>query len=431
MPKNPTHLLQKIKETIEFFQLLDDRSRILIGFSTGPDSVGLLLALHRLGYRPALCYIDHGLRPVTDEIILTEEYGRRYGLRCFIEEIGEKKSTEAEMRKERYRILTRIAESEGFNRIALGHTLTDQLETIIINLTRGSSRIRPIPPIRERFIRPLIEVTRDEIIEYIEAEGLRYSRDPTNEEMCYTRNRIRKQITPILTSINPGIYQQLKRNIRFWLEEEAFFDAMAPQFDSIELDINILKDYNGVMRRRAVLKWIVSNTEIRPDSRMVTQILALIDGQSGRQVEIRDGFTVVREFDKLYLGRDEVEPFIYELGIPGEIVLRRGRIVSTIISEAPSPYSEDVAFFDLSKLSLPLMVRSWQDGDQISPFGMEGKKKVKEIWNEKKIPCHRRRAIPIIEDQKGIIWIAGVKRSNRAVVTNTTERILKITYEIE
>lgn len=429
--KIPSHILKQVRDTIDSYHLLDSNSKILIGFSTGPDSVGLLIALDKLGFRGDLCYIDHGQRPVSDEIDLTEEYAKRHDLKCYIEKIEDRARDEAGMRKERYRILNRIADYGNYNRIAVGHTLTDQLETIIINLIRGSTNVRPIPPKRGKIIRPLIETTKGEIIEFIDSEGSKYSTDPTNESLNYTRNKIRQKVVPILTSINPGIYHQLKKNIRFWLEDDEYFNSLIPKITTKDLDINILKTYNPVMRRKAIINWVINSADIQPDSRIITEISNLTGSESGKKAQVADGLTVVREFDKLHIAKDEDEQYRYQLQIPGELRIKDGRIVAQVVEERPVTFSDGEIFLDLEELDPPLFARSWHEGDQMIPFGMEGKKKVKEIWNEKKIPIHQRFTIPIITDSKTILWIAGIKRSNKAPITKKTKKILKISYEIE
>ncbi|RKX69178.1 tRNA lysidine(34) synthetase TilS [candidate division WOR-3 bacterium] len=416
-----------VRRTIESFALLQAEDRVLIGFSSGPDSVALLDLLIQLGYDLGIAYIDHGLRPVEDEISLTKQYARRFGIRYYILQIEQPSQSEEALRNQRYQLIETIARNENYHKIALGHTLNDQLETIIINLIRGSTRIRPIPPKRGRIIRPLIEIPRVEIENYLKKRRLPYSHDPSNEELMHTRNVVRKKIIPVLLSLNPGLFHHLAQNIRIWLEEDNFLDSLLPESLGKELDIKTLATYNTVMQRRAVLKWVYENTGLLPESQMVSRLLNLIHAPSGKRAPLKKNVWAIKEFDHLRL-YFPTRPFEFILPIPGRLRHQAFKIEAELTSEIPQDFPQDIAYFDLDRLDLPLRVRSWHPGDTIVPFGMRGKKKLKEIWNEARVPIQLRHRIPILVDQTDILWIAGIRRSNKARVTRRTKRILRVVY---
>ncbi|HID32739.1 MAG TPA: tRNA lysidine(34) synthetase TilS [bacterium (Candidatus Stahlbacteria)] len=421
-------MIDKVLQTIRDFELLKPGDRILIGFSAGPDSVALLSVLMELRFPTDICYVDHGLRPVQPEIKLCEEYAKRYGIRCYIERIRIEAKSEDQLRRARYGILNRISQKGGYDCIGIGHNLNDQIETIIINIIRGSTRIRPIPPKREKIIRPLIEVTKDEILRYLKGKKLTYMKDPTNELPVYTRNVIRKEVVPILLKLNPGFYKQLRDNIRIWLNDEGLLDAIIPQSGK-GLDIGKIKTYNLPMRRRIIRKWLVENTSTLPNHNTIDRVMSLTSAQSGRMVPVGRRW-VIREFDRIRF-LTKTEPYKVELTIPGMVQIGRGQIACEVITERPSRFDDDVAYFDLNQLNLPLYVRSWRSGDWIKPFGMVGKKKLKEIWNERRIPYHLRYQIPILTDKSEIIWIAGIRRGRKAPLTEKTKQILKVWHETE
>lgn len=221
-------LENKILNTIKKYNLINDNDKIVLGVSGGPDSITMLNVLNNLkntgkiNFEICVAHINHGLR---ENAILDQEYVYKYcekiGIKCFIlntniKEIAEKekRGLEETGRKIRYEFFDEILEKTNSNKIAIAHNLNDNIETIIMNIIRGSglSGLKGIEPINGKYIRPLIECERYEIEEYCENEKLNPRHDESNDENIYTRNKIRNIVIPyIKKELNPNIIETINR----------------------------------------------------------------------------------------------------------------------------------------------------------------------------------------------------------------------------
>jgi len=227
---------EKFKKTVEHYKLVESADRVLLAVSGGPDSVCLLHLFERLkrvllkDIKLYIAYIDHGLRPrdVRREKNLIVKYGDRFNIPVKIEKIKIPKRTkqgiEATARKLRYKALLKIAGLYKCNKLATGHNLNDQAETVILNLVRSRSEegitgmplIRPLDANgRVKLFRPLMKILREEIMGYIKGQNLKYSIDVTNTSEKFTRNYIRRKIMPLLKKLNPQICEHLD-NLARW-----------------------------------------------------------------------------------------------------------------------------------------------------------------------------------------------------------------------
>ena len=270
-------MLNKIKKTIEKYNLINEDDKILVGVSGGPDSMTLLIILHSLGYNLCVAHINHGLR---ENAILDEEYVVNYcknnGIPCFVKHLQLKENLngmtiEEAGRKARYDFFEETCLKEECTKIATAHKSNDNAETAIMNMIRGSglSGLKGIEPIRGKVIRPLIEISRKDIEIFCKERNINPRHDESNDETEYTRNKVRLELIPYIEkNINSNVINNINRMSKIILEEERYISSIVDEaYKNIVVEENIgknlvcnLKNFNKldiVIRKRLVLKLII------------------------------------------------------------------------------------------------------------------------------------------------------------------------------
>ncbi len=458
-------LMRTARATIEKYGMLRKGDRIVVGVSGGPDSVALLHILNSLKdiYKVRLhaAHLEHGLRedesvedmrfveglckslsiPFTSKQVKTGEIARASG-----------QSVEAAARKLRYDFFDDVLKSTKSNKIATGHNANDQAETLLLNLIRGSGMAGLVgirPAMEGRIIRPLIESMRADIEEYLTGKDIAFRVDSTNADGSFERNKVRQVLIPLLEKeFNPRIVDSMARTasifsvVNDYLRDEVdkVAEAAAVFKDGrVSLNLEALKAVPAALQHLVLYRVLRSLEE---DEQVVTFdiINAVLNvamrSKSGSRVDIGSGLVALKQYDKLLVGRDlaMVDRYDVQIAIPGSTTVEPagGTFIAEVMSERPGTgevyRSGETAYFDLAQLELPLNARSWREGDRFVPFGLSGTKKVHDIFVDEKVPVTERSKIPIICDGDGIIWIAGVRRSERARIKDDTRTILKVTF---
>ncbi|MGQ9603256.1 MAG: tRNA lysidine(34) synthetase TilS [bacterium] len=458
-------LQRKVRATIEKYGMLKKGDTVIVAVSGGADSVALLHVLNSIkdlyGVSLHAAHFEHGIRgkeSIEDmefvkslceqlKVSLTigsadvPSYARSEGL-----------SLEHASRKLRYEFLEGVMKERSAQRIATGHNANDQAETLVLNLLRGVGfvglgGIRVT--LKDKIIRPLIEVRRQEIEDYLSEKGLKFKIDRSNLETHYERNRIRHILVPLLErDFNPAIVDLLTRTATTFA---MLNDYLQDQVDNLMtvcrkeddartvIELEKFQTFPAILRMLAVYRMIRS---YEADDQVATfdSVNAVINlaerSRSGSRVEIGSGIVALKEFDNLVIGRDLAMADDYEvtLNIPGTTRIEKAEctIEIEIIKGKPADpeiyRGGDAAYFDFDKIDLPLIARNWREGDRLIPFGLGGSKKVHDIFIDEKVPVTDRSKIPVICDREGILWIAAVRRADRARITDDTETILKIIY---
>ncbi len=445
-------VLTEVQKTIKEHKMLKGVKKLLIAFSSGPDSVCLLDVLHTLYGKKLelyLVYVNHGLRPqkfLRKEENLMRKYALKYNCKCRIIPIKVKKKKiglEAAAREKRYAALMSYMRRINAQGIALGHNCDDVVETFFMNLFRGSGArgLRSIPPVRLPFIRPLINVTKTDILKFVRAKRLRYSLDETNRMLGYRRNLLRHRIVPELININPEIHDTIKRVIEILKQDDEYLEKQAKKIyrniatrgiNHISLDINKILRYNPAVRNRALMHVIkeLRGTLDGFESKHFEAIFSLKDKESGKKINLPKGIYCQREYDTLLIGiarpprqvRIPVD-FAGDLFVSGNFKVRT-RTVSRYSLKRPRPNCE---VFDFREIEPPLLIRNARAGDYIKT--KIGKKKLKKIYHEYKIPLHKRKELMMLCDKKGILWIFGFARAFRGFINKKTKKILVVNFE--
>lgn len=226
-------MLDKVKRTIEKYNMINEDDKIVVAVSGGPDSISLLDILYKLNYNICVAHINHGLR---ENAIIDQEFVKDFcqkrDIPCFIKqiklkELQEKMTLEEAGRKERYDFFFEVMQKQNCTKIATAHNSNDNAETVIMNIIRGSgvSGLKGIEPIRNNIIRPLIEITRKEIESYCMENKLNPRHDESNDEDIYTRNKVRLKVIPYIEeNINSNVVNNINRLSNIVQKEERYIE---------------------------------------------------------------------------------------------------------------------------------------------------------------------------------------------------------------
>lgn len=453
--------INKIEKTIQKYNMITPGERVLVAVSGGIDSVCLLHVLYKLKekYRIELgvAHLNHGLRG--EEAERDCEFVRRmsenYGIPFFstrrdVMELSKAKklSIEEAARILRYEFLNNIAESENYKRIALGHNADDQAETVLMHLITGTSPygLRGMDPVREgRFIRPLIEVGRDEILNFAKEEGLQWVYDSSNEDISFLRNRIRIKLLPFIKeNFNRKVVQsllQLSEQLREeneyveFITEKLFLDSlMEIKEEALILSTDYFKNLPPYVIGRVIRHAIrrIMGRVPRMSRRNYEDICEIIESASPHAyIMLPENLRIEKCYTTLIVGKgdvEEVEPYEMILDVPGRVdIMQAGCTIEAWVCKRDSvrmEFSSDRAFMDYDKLVFPLTVRNFREGDRFHPFGSPGQKKLKKFFIDLKIPRNERKRIPLVVSGGEIVWVSGFRISERVRITDNTKNVL-------
>jgi tRNA(Ile)-lysidine synthase len=468
-------LIIKIKNTLADHKMIEPGDTVLLGVSGGPDSVALLYGLlelkQELNIELAIAHLNHCARGAESDrdARFVENLGEALQIKTLIETIDvpteqgvSKNSFQETARNLRLDFFQKAMIQVGATKIALGHTSDDQVETVLMNLLRGSGLkgVGGMSPVRDAYIRPLFDCTRSEIIDFLSDRKITYCQDSSNEKMDYLRNRVRLELIPFLQKqYNPKITENLfeasgifrAENDCLEILEDKEFDRIvlkSSQSESLEMDIGYFVALPLALKRRLVRKGIQS---IKGDLRKVSffhiqEVLHLFDkAQKGKRIDLPGNLEVLCRGDRVEFKRilesgssistsDEsrVSECVRPLTIPGETQIWEAGLTlkAEIIDPVKTGFSTEQAnqaFLDFDKTGSLVMIRFFQAGDRLKPLGMNGTKKLKSIFIDEKVPREIRSSVPILTTGDNIIiWVYGTRIAHDYRVTPDTSRVLFI-----
>jgi len=452
----------KVLKTICDRNMLSSGDKVIVAFSGGVDSTALVYILNSLNRKLKIklftAHLNHKIRgkDADADASFVKKTSDKLGIPCFIEKFDvpgfarqEKLNLEDAARRIRYEFLERIAAKAGANKIALAHTADDNIETFLMRLIRGTGMkgLEGIPPVRDKIIRPMIELYRSEIEQYLSSKKITARIDKTNYDTKYLRNRVRRDLIPALESYNPKIRESLVRaidaanTIQDFIESKAkaaFKKAVSLKTnDQIKLDIKELNRTDPMLKGE-VLRLAIG--AIKKD--LVDISLVHIDDIIGQlekkraEVDLPGIYAIVNK-GTLSISAEKPKKnasrsFMRKLEIPGEIkdenagfMIEADLMDSVPLAElrAKNPYQ---AFLDYDKIAKPLIVRNRREGDAYSPLGLKGSKKLQDIFVDEKVDIDERDKIPVVEDGSRIVWVVGYRMAEEAKVTASTKKVVKL-----
>jgi tRNA(Ile)-lysidine synthase len=452
-------LIRKVAETIKRYSMISEGEHVLTALSGGPDSVCLLQILSELRneYKISLSaiYVDHRLRP--DETPFEADFCKKIcnalnipllsksiDVLTFAQKEGINKQEAA--RELRYRAFHEAADELKADKIALGHNRDDQAETVLIRLIRGSgpTGLSAIPPVRGKIIRPLIEIQRMEIEDFLDKKNIPFVVDSSNLTDRYLRNKLRHVIMPELKKINPAVSKTISRTSDIFRDEERYFDiAVAKSLmkmisrkndRSIELFIAPMEILDTVILRRVLRRAIDATKGLKGISFLhIEDIINLIrSGRSGDRIFLPNGIRVIKEYSLLKITSEEPKKLAtYAMEKPGEVRLPESSM--TLFTELIDCAETDglgdgkrIAVINADRLIFPLSIRARKRGDYFFPLGFGRRKKLQDYFVDEKIPRDEREAIPLlINGNEEIVWIVGHRIDERYKIEKNTKKILK------
>lgn len=452
--------MRTVRGTIERHAMLRTGDRVGVALSGGADSVALLHVLANLAAEYTLelvaLHLNHGIRGEEadrDEAFvrkLSESMGiplesEKISIPALREERGG--SLEDLCREERYAFFEKMARRHRLDRIALGHTLSDQAETVIMRFLRGSGLegLKGFLPVRDGiYIRPLMEVTRDEIISFLGEEDIPFVTDGSNRDETYLRNRIRGSLIPELkASYNVKLEENIGRTAEILRLEDDFIresvteiiDEWGIDTDRARLPVERLKDLHPALLWRLIKAILEAHSPLRNGIGYlhVKAVADLIDGPSpSASANLPFNLTARREYDDLVIAPDDGQSdgycFSYEVQVPGNVdIAETGSKMTFALVDMreADPRSGNPVFMDYDAISFPLFVRNLRAGDRMQPLGMEGTKKVAALLMDEKVPRAQRKSIPLLADCSSVLWVPGVRLSDRVKMTDMTEKVVK------
>lgn len=421
---------------------LDLRRKVGVALSGGADSVALLSLLTALDYRCVALHCNFHLRgdeSDSDELYV-RELTARMGVPLEVAQMdvaarrdatGE--SVEMACRELRYRWFDEMADSLDLQAVAVAHHRDDQIETFFLNLLRGSG-VRGLAAMKPRnglIIRPLLEITRCQIVEYLDGEGLSYVTDSTNACDEYKRNRLRNRVIPLLNELFPGASDAISRSISNLRKQATLLDDAVDSRRHLYVDSRKAVDLQRLMADEThpseILYEILSADGFNATT--VGDIIASA-GKSGLTFRGKN-FTYILERGKLTPQIADSQPPTAASAPPGDLPRIKVEIIPrssletlkcdkfTMLLDADALGDEPIWEF-----------RRWREGDRMAPYGMRGTRLVSDIFTDAKMPEAARRSQPVVTINGVIVWLPGLRASRHYAVTAATVSVMRLRYEI-
>ncbi|RHB38532.1 tRNA lysidine(34) synthetase TilS [Bacteroides nordii] len=416
---------KKIAQYIDNERLFPINARIIVALSGGADSVALLRILHTLGYDCEAAHCNFHLRGTEsdrDEMFVrklcktmrtplhtidfaTEQYA-----------IEKKISIEMAARELRYQWFAEIKEKTKANVIAVAHHQDDSVETVLLNLIRGTgiNGLLGIRPKNGDIVRPLLCISRKEITDYLQNAGQEYMTDSTNLQDEYTRNKIRLNLLPLMQEINPLVKEHIIDTSNYLNDVNRIYNKGIEEGKQRVIEkgniriVPLLKEPSPEALLFEILYPLGFNAA------QTKNILAMLEGQTGKQFISKDGWRVVKNRELLLIDKKEKQenpPFCL---IKEEKEYTKDFII---------PREKHIACFDTDKLIGEINLRKWQTGDIFIPFGMKGKKKVSDYLTDRKFSIIQKENQWVLCCGDKIIWIVGERTDNRFRIDEKTKKV--------
>ena len=396
---------------------------LLVLVSGGGDSVCLLDVAVRLGANVSVLHVNHGLRPEAEgDEAFVRELCERLGVPLHVERIRleEGGNLQERAREARYAVAERLTPGGGsdpppWGDYATAHTASDQAETVLYRLavSPGSRALHGMAPRRGRLVRPLLEVTREEVRDYLRARELGWRDDPSNADPRFARTRVRHRLLEALRSVGPAPERTIAETARQLREEGELLDAAVS--DALEelgggpaVSLAALREQPPALRR-LVLRRLAGDQPV-PDS-----ILEL--GEKGtKTLDLGGGLRAVAEYGTLRFtrAREEEVPDPVELTVPGRVRFGDWEVEATLAG---------VGDVSVTGLGPAATVRAWREGDRMRPAGLGGTKTLQDLFTDRKVPRALRRTLPVVEAEGEIVWVAGVAVDERFAAADQTGEV--------
>ncbi|MEZ0181848.1 MULTISPECIES: tRNA lysidine(34) synthetase TilS [Flavobacterium] len=414
--------------------------KLFLAVSGGLDSMVLLHLLKQLPYEIAVLHCNFQLRGLESfgDQTFVENYCDQNNISVFTTQFDTeafakdyKLSTQVAARELRYSWFYELLEEKNFDYILTAHHADDNLETFIINLSRGTGLdgLSGIPEQNDKIIRPLLPFSREEILKYAEENKIEWREDSSNASNKYLRNKIRHDLVPILKELNPNFLNAFQKTQSYLQESQVMVEDASIMIyqqvakeagDDIHFDLKKLKKLPNY--KSYLYQWLHEFGFLAWND-----IYDLVNGQSGKQVFSAE-FRLLKNRDILILSpisemseKEQFEINENEKEVNFPLKLKLCNVGHITID------SNRTIFVDADKIQFPLVLRKWNEGDVFHPFGMHGKsKKVSKLFKDEKLSLIEKEQTWILCSDDKIVWVVGIRQDERFRIKNTSNKILKI-----
>ncbi len=445
------NVLDAVRDSIREYGMLTGADTVICALSGGPDSVcladALLTLAPELGFKLECAHFNHLLRgaEAQRDADFTKDWCAGRGLKLYYGS-GDAAAFAAEhrmgieeaARELRYDFLDGLCGEH--TRIATAHQAEDQAETLLLNLLRGSGLkgLGGIPPVRGNYIRPLLRVGREEIMEYLRNRGLCYVEDSSNRDTAFRRNRLRHEVMPVLKELNPSFTEACGRTARLLRADEELLNELAQKEFTVEADCAVLsaaklRELPTPLSSRA-LRSAAGTFGVQPEEKHITAMLALACSEEpSAKLDLPGGLEARRQYDRLLISRQTEIEAIPErelsFGAWTEIFPQKLRVFWGETSEAGKINGKFTTyFFKKDRICGTIKVRSRREGDRLCLPGRPGKSLKKWLIQEK-VPAARRESIPVFADEIGVLAVMGLGADVRAAASPETADSVLIIME--
>ncbi len=466
---------QKVLRYIREHHLITPRQKLVVAASGGPDSVCLLHILselrEELDITLHIAHLNHRLRGKDSDAdaAYVGELARKLRVPATIEARNVKSyrsrhrlSLEEAAREVRYSFLVEVAAAVKAERVAVGHTTHDHVETILMHLIRGSGTrgLRGLLPLIQwqlsgneiTIIRPLLELTHEETVTYCRRHRLHPHADASNLSQKMFRNRIRHELLPLLRNYNPQVAEALRRtaylvadDFNFIAKESArVWDSVAHrEGDAIILNRKKLLTLPSALKRqllRATVEFVLGNLK-DIEAGHIEDMLAALEKPAGKAIDLPEGLTFTIEYDRYVLAPESFVTCPFPaletectLNVPGKTYANGWEIIASVTTPMISideinEIKDFTACFDYDKTGNVIKVRHCLVGDRFQPLGLINLKKLSTFMIDARIPRSWRGRIPIVTTPEQVIWVAGWRLDERIRVTDKTKKILHLEFK--
>lgn len=421
---------------------------IVIGVSSGPDSMTLLHLLQKNIHKSIVCaHINHNIRPNSrNEELYLKEYCKNNNIifECLKIDSWTQNNFENEARIKRYKFYEEILHKYNSHSLFLAHHGDDLIETILMKITRGSN-LEGYAGIKKysylenyTIIRPLINITKEEIIKYNKINKIKYYLDDTNNETIYTRNRFRKNILPLLKKEDPNIHLKFLKYSNTLQEyynyiEDITKEKINSSYKSNIINIDIFNQEHPFIKKNIIF-YILSNiyqnnANIIKEKNIIDIIKLTNNNKPNAKISLPKNYYAIKRYNNIYIEKKDNQKLLDNYQI---IFNKKVKINNFIIEEISDTTNDNnsVCRLNSKNIKLPLYIRNKLDGDYVEVLGLNGKKKISDIFIENKIPKDIRNSYPILVDaNNNILWIPNLKKSKYNVKKNEKYDIILTSYK--
>lgn len=443
------NLLHEFKRHNKISGLLNPAVKILVATSGGVDSIVLCDLLHKSGINFSIAHCNFQLRGVESERDeeFVKQLAKKYGKEIFIkkfetEKYAEEKklSIQVAARELRYNWFKELMNASGEDRLqytATAHHADDNIETVVMNFFRGTGLkgLVGMDVVFREILRPLLQFRKHEILEYAKDNNLEYVEDSSNATSNYTRNYFRNELIPAIRKVFPGVEENILENIERLKEVEKLFEQSVSKHKQnlivekgVEEHIPVLKLKN-IIPLRTILWEIIKNKTFTPGQ--IDEVIKLFEADNGSYIK-SSSHRIIKNRRWLIIAplQNELVQHITIEKDDKKIVYTEGVLLLENPVKLKPDHSVSVACIDADKISFPLLLRKWKQGDYFYPLGMMKKKKLSKFFIDQKLSLTDKEKVWVLESDNRIIWVINHRIDDRFKVVSSTKNILKVTSSI-